>query len=262
MAIVGGILLIVGVVLFFVRLSKLKRLACIRSARLSTANDIKQISTAVAKDIGPGSWQDYVKVYGKITCDAPIHSHVKGADCVYYKTKVTREYEEIVTRKDDKGKTIRETKRESEVVSQDSHSTTFWIVDATGRVKVNPRDADIETIEILSEFRPERQRSSNIRFGGFSFSTKHSSNGRTLGYKYEESILPLGHEALVIGMATDITSQLTVRKPSDNKQQFIVSLKTEGELTKRVSGHAQQVFYAMLCCLGIGTALVAADLFS
>lgn len=262
MAIVGSILLIVGVVLFFVRLSKLKRLACIRSARLSTANDIKQISSAVAKDIGPGSWQEYVKVYGKIACNEPIHSHVKGADCVYYKTKVTREYEEVVTRKDDHGRTVRETERKSEVVSQDSHSTDFWIVDATGRVKVNPREADIETVEILSEFRPERQRASKISFGGFSFSTKSNNNGRTLGYKYEESILPIGREALVVGMATDMAARLTIRKPSEYKQQFIISLKTEGELTRRVSSHAQQVFYAMLGCAGVGTALLAADLFS
>ncbi|MBE9063593.1 E3 ubiquitin ligase family protein [cf. Phormidesmis sp. LEGE 11477] len=264
MAIIGGIFLIVSVVLFFVRLSKLKQLACIRSARLATASDIHQVASAVAQDIGSGSWQDYVKVYGKIVCDQPIHSQVKKVACVYYKTKVTREYEEIVTRKDDQGRTIKKTERQSEVVSQTTLSTPFWLADATGKIKIHPEDANIETIEILSEFRPETQRSSRISFGGFSLTTNthHNARGRTLGYRYKESILPVDREALIIGMANDMTSLVTIRKPSENKQQFIIALKTEGELVKNVSGHVQQVFYAMLGCLGVGTALLAVDLFS
>lgn len=262
MAIVGGILLIVGIVLFFVRRSKLNRLGCIRSARLSTAHDVQQIASAVATDIGAGSWQDYVKLYGKIACDTPLRSHEKNVECVYYKTKVTREYEEEETRKDEHGKTVKETKRHSEIVSQDEQSTPFWLMDSTGKVEICPTDADIETVEILSEFRPERQRGGKISFGGFSLSTSthRHGRGRTLGYKYEESILPIGRDALIVGMATDAASRLTIRKPSENKQQFIISLKTEGELTKGVSRHAQQAFYAMLGCLGVGTALIAVGL--
>ncbi|MEL6554731.1 MAG: E3 ubiquitin ligase family protein [Cyanobacteria bacterium J06621_11] len=258
MAIIGGILLIASIILFFVRLSQIKKLDCIQSARLSTAQDIQQISSAVAQDIGAGSWQDYVKVYGKIACDVPIRSQVKNVDCAYYTTKVTREYEEIVTTKDSEGKTKRETKRRSETVSQNSQSTPFWIVDSSGKIEVHPDDAKIETVEILSEFRPESHRGgSTISFGGFSFSTKSHRNGkgRTLGYKYEESILPISREALVVGMATDATATPTIRKPDDNKQQFIISLKTEGELTKSVTRTAQQMFYAMLGCLGIGALL-------
>ncbi|MEL7050564.1 MAG: E3 ubiquitin ligase family protein [Cyanobacteria bacterium J06588_5] len=264
MAIVGGLFLIASIVLFFVRLGKLKRLDCLRSARLSTIDDMQQIASAVATDIGAGSWQDYVKVYGKIACDAPIQSQVKKVDCAYYTTKVTREYEEVVTSKDDQGKTVKETKRRSEVVSQNKQSTPFWLVDTSGKIEIHPEEADIETVEILSEFRPETQGIGKISFGGFSLSTNTQRNGRgrTLGYKYEESILPLGREALVVGMATDATAGLAIRRPSENKQQFIISLKTEGELTKGASRHAQQAFYAMLGCLGVGIALIAVGLLS
>ncbi|MEL6816283.1 MAG: E3 ubiquitin ligase family protein [Cyanobacteria bacterium J06598_3] len=264
MAIVGGILLIISLILFFVRASKLKRIGCIRSARSSTTREIQTIASTVAQDIGAGSWQDYVKVYGKVACDNPLRSEEKKVACAYYKTKVTREYEEITTRKDDQGKTVQKTEKHSETISDITRSQPFHLVDATGKIEVNPEDAAIETVEILSEFRPESHRSSKISIGGFSLSTqKHSTGkGRTLGYKYEESILPLGREALVIGLATDATSQLSIRKPTDNKQQFIISLKAEGELTNEISRHAQQAFYAMLGCLGAGTTLVAVGLFS
>lgn len=268
MAIVGSILLIISLILFFVRASKLKKIACIRSARSSTTRDIQEIAATVAQDIGAGSWQDYVKVYGKIACDNPLHSEEKKVACAYYKTKITREYEEVTTRKNDQGKTVTETEKHSETISEITRAQPFHIVDASGKIAIQPENAKIETVEVLSEFRPESQHSSKISIGGFSLSTHHHSTnhhstekGRTLGYKYEESILPLGREALVIGMATDATSQLTIRKPTDSKQQFIISLKAEGELSHEISRHAQQVFYAMLGCLGTGTALVAVGLF-
>lgn len=264
MVIVGIILLIASIILFFVRLAQLKKLGCIQSARLSTAQDIQEISNAVAQDIGAGSWQDYVKVYGKIVCDAPIQSQVKGVDCVYYTTKVTREYEEVVTKKDDQGNKKKETERHSEIVSKEERSTPFWIVDSSGKIEVHPDEAKIETVEILSEFRRESQHGSKISFGGFSlsFGSQGNGRGRTLGYKYEESILPISREALVIGMATDVTSTTTIRKPSDHKQQFIISLKTEGELTKSVTRTAKQMFYAMLGCLGTGALLFGVGLAS
>lgn len=262
MAIVGIILLIASIILFFVRLSKLKKLGCVQSARSATAQELHQISSAIAQDIGSGSWQDYVKVYGEIVCDTPIRSQVKKVDCVYYTTKVTREYEETVIKKDDQGRKKKETERHSEVVSKSERSTPFWIVDSSGKIKVHPDNAKIETVEILSEFRPESHRGSTISFGGFSFSTRtqHNRKGRTLGYKYEEAILPISREALVIGMATDLTSVATVREPSDKKQQFIISLKTERELTKSVTRTVKQLFYAMLGCLCVGAFLFGVGL--
>ena len=126
-----------------------------------------------------------MKVYGEIACDSPVRSQVKGVDCVYYTTKVTREYEEVVTKKDDKGRPTKETERRSEIVSQSSRSTPFWIVDSSGKIEVHPDDAKIETVEILSEFRPrENHGGSKISFGGFSlsFGSQGNGRGRTLAY--------------------------------------------------------------------------------
>ena len=258
MAIVGGILLVIGAVLFFVRLSQLKKLTAIRAARRSTVNELTTIASAVAQDIGAGSWQDYVKVYGEVQCDQPLQSQVKQVDCAYFTTTVTRKYEEIVTEKDDAGKTTRKTVEKTDIVSQQKLSTPFWLIDDTGKVSVHPEDAEIETVKILSEFRPEQGEAGRISLGGFSLNLgqQMAGQGRTLGYQYEESILPIGREALVIGMATDVTKKLTIRKPSDRKNKFIVSLKTEGELTQGIDKSAKQTFYGMLGCVGAGVILL------
>ncbi|NEQ54041.1 MAG: E3 ubiquitin ligase, partial [Leptolyngbya sp. SIO3F4] len=99
MVIFGCILLILGIILFFIWRGQSNRLASIRSARNSTIADLTQIAEGVAQEIGAGSWKDYVKVRGKIQCDNPLHSQIQQTECVYYKTSVTREYEEVITQR-------------------------------------------------------------------------------------------------------------------------------------------------------------------
>ncbi|MEL6604520.1 MAG: E3 ubiquitin ligase family protein [Cyanobacteria bacterium J06614_10] len=266
MAFIGGLLFIVSIFLFFFRRSQLARLACIRMARPCTTEQIRQTAEGVAEEIGGGSWQDYVKVQGEIQCDQPLRSQLKKVDCVYYTSKVIRKYEETSYKKDNGGNRVKETEQKSETISNDTQSTPFWLVDATGKIKVQPDDAnDIETIEVLSEFQRESSSSGGkISFGKFSISLPRQAShgpGRTIGYQYEESILPIGRDALVIGMATDATARLTLRKPTEGKNKFIISLKAEAELAKAATSKAKQAFYGMLATSGVGTVLIAVSLF-
>lgn len=257
MAILGGLLILLGIVLFFVWRSQRNRLVSIRMARPSTIADLQQISNAVAQEIGAGSWQDYVKIRGKIECDRPLLSEMNQAQCVYYRTRVTREYEEIITRRDEAGNTIQETERNSETVASNAQSTPFRLLDSTGQVEVEPSGATIETVSILSEFQPDTQQLQNrLNYGGFSLNVQNQNLGRTLGYRYEESILPLDREVLVLGMATDATKNLIIRKPSDPNRKFIISLKIEEELAQATSRGVKLALYGMLSCLTIGILLM------
>lgn len=257
MAILGGILVLVGIILFFIWRSQSNRLISIRSARLSTAADLTQIAEGVAQEIGAGSWKDYVKIRGKIQCDNPLRSQIQQTECVYYQTSVTREYEEVTTQRDDSGNTTQKTERKSETVSKNVQSIPFTLLDSTGKIAVDPSDADIETIRILSEFQPYTEQSgTQLNYGPFSMTLSNPTMGRTIGYRYEESILPIDREALVVGMVTDMTQELTIRKPSDPTQKFILSLKLEEELTKATSKGVQQALYGMIACLTLGIILI------
>jgi hypothetical protein len=61
---------------------------------------------------------------------------------------------------------------------------------------------------------------------------------RTLGYKYEEQIVPVGKPIYVLGEASDAGGQLAIRKPTKKGTSFIVSLKSEEELTRSAAGTA------------------------
>ncbi len=257
MAIFGGILIVIGIILFFVQKNYNTKLQSIRSATSSTVADLQRIASEIAGEIGSGSLREYVKVSGIIRCERPLISELKQEPCVYYTMKVVREYEEQQTIRDSDGKSRTETRRSSETVSSNSQSIPFTLQDRSGELLVNPDGGNIETVQILNEFRQENSSGSSISFGGFSLPIAVGMGGRrTLGYRYTESILPCDREVLVIGTAADDGGQVTLRKPIQSDKKFIISLKNEEELAKSTANAAQWFFYGMVACFAIGAILL------
>ncbi len=261
MAIFGGILIAIAIVLFFVQKNYSTKLQSIRSATSSTIADLQLIASEIAGEIGSGNLREYVKVRGMIRSDSPLISELKQVSCVHYTMRVVREYEEQHTTRNNEGKSRTETRRGSETLSNNSKSIPFTLQDRSGELIVNPDGGNIETIEILNEFRAENSGGSSISFGGFTLSLGTGMGGRrTIGYRYTESILPCDREVLVIGTAADEGGKLTLRKPTQSDKKFIISLKSEEELAKSAANAAKGFFYGMIACLAIGIILVIVGL--
>ena len=263
MAIFGGILIAIAIVLFFVQKNYSTKLQSIRSATSSTIADLQRIAGEIAGEIGSGNLREYVKVSGRIRCDTPLISELKQVSCVHYTMRVVREYEEQHTTRDNEGKSRTGTRRGSETLSNNSQSIPFTLQDRSGELVVNLDGGDIETIQVLNEFRPENSShsSSSISFGGFTLSIGTGMGGRrTIGYRYTESILPCDRDVLVIGTAADEGGKLTLRKPSQSDRKFIISLKSEEELAKSAANAAKGFFYGMIACFAIGIILVVVGL--
>ncbi|MFM7599742.1 MAG: E3 ubiquitin ligase family protein [Pseudanabaena sp.] len=258
MAIFGGILIVIGIILFFVQKNYSTKLQSIKLATASTVGELQQIASEIAGEIGGGNLREYVKVRGIVRSDRPLISELKQEPCVHYTMRVVREYEEQQTTTDSEGKTRTETRRNSETVSSNSQSIPFTLQDHSGELVVSPDGGNIETVQILNEFRQENFNSSSISFGGFSLAIGAGMGGgrRTLGYRYTESILPCDREVLVIGTAADDGGQVTLRKPIQSDKKFIISLKSEEELAKSTASAVKGFLYGEIACLAIGTILV------
>ncbi|WP_434684264.1 E3 ubiquitin ligase family protein [Pseudanabaena minima] len=258
MAIFGCILIVIGIILFFVQKNYSTKLQSIKLATASTVGELQRIASEIAGEIGSGNLREYVKVRGIIRSDRPLISELKQEPCVHYTMRVVREYEEQQTTTDSEGKTRTETRRSSETISSNSQSIPFTLQDRSGELLVNPDGGNIETVQILNEFRQENFNSSSISFGGFSLAIGAGMGGgrRTLGYRYTESILPCDREVLVIGTAADEGGQVTLLKPIQSDKKFIISLKSEEELAKATANAAKWFFYGMVACLAIGAILL------
>lgn len=266
MEILGVILLIVSGILFFVKRQQDSKALSVKSARSVYISELKQLAGEIADEIGGGNWRDYVKVYGTVVCDRPLTSELKQQACVHYRMSVKRRYEEIVTRKDENGKTQRTTNQRTQTVASSQQSVPFRLRDRHGdEIEVNLAGADIETIKVVSEFQPETGNRAEIRFGSFSQpigKVTAQANSKTLGYEYEESILPLERQILVIGTVSDVTGDLVLQRPVKSDKKYIVSLKSDEELAANADQGAKAAFYGMVGCAGMGVLLILIGIIS
>jgi E3 Ubiquitin ligase len=262
MAILGGILLVVGVILLFVWRHYQRKLRGLSLARTTTVAELIALVQQVAQEIGGGSLHQFVKLKGKICCDAPLQSELKQVPCVYYSMQVIREYEEQVTERDSDGETRQETRRGSETIANNSQSVPFILRDRSGEIRVEPEGANLETIQVLNEFdrdRDTRAKSSTaISYGGFRLDLGDWTGGnrRTLGYRYVEAVLPVDRQVLIVGTASDANGDLSLHKPTEPDQPFIISLQSEEGLTQATRQAANYSFYGMIASLSLGVPLL------
>lgn len=241
MIIFGLGLWLIGLILVFVRRRQIQKTFSIQSARSTTAAELTTMAQSIAAEIGGGNWRDYVKLWGDIVADTPLHSEHQHEPCVYYSAKVMREYTAIETTRSKDGSLKTERQRKSEIITNNQRSVPFLLRDRTGTVAINPEGADIETVTVLNEFRPQR-------------------SGETLGYRYQEAILPVGRSALVVGTVSDGTGTVVIGKPLESSHQYVISLKDEESLTAAIARRAMMCWYAMWACFGLGGLLILIEI--
>lgn len=260
MWILGSLLIIVGIVLYFVHRRQTRKLSHMKGLRTSTIQSLHDTARSVAAEIGAGSWGEYVEVKGQVRCDRPLTSELTQTPCVHYQMQVVREYEDMETDSDGD----RKTRRRSDTVSSNRQSIPFWIEDDTGRIEIEPGDADIDTVQVLNDFRPEASSGAQFSLGSFNLNLGANIGvglgGRTLGYRFVEKVLPLDRRVYVLARASDHSGRVTLIKPTESGQLFLISLKSEEQLTASSQRTADWTFYGMFACLGLGLVLVIADL--
>ncbi|MCW8966565.1 MAG: E3 ubiquitin ligase family protein, partial [Candidatus Pacearchaeota archaeon] len=80
---------------------------------------------------------------------------------------------------------------------------------------------------------------SKVSIGSFSItlpSVASVSGRRTIGYEYEESIIPVERDIYILGEAADSSGEVQIQKPSDKKMKYIISIKSEEELMRNIQG--------------------------
>jgi hypothetical protein len=211
----------------------------------------------VGKEIGAGSFNQITEVKGIVECTDPLVSELSQTKCVYYRMSVTREYEETYWETDDKGNRMQRTRRGSESVAGNTRSVPFLVRDASGAIAVEPDGASFVDEKVFSQFEQGSERGPARRFGSFTFDPgffPQTSGRRTLGYRLEESAIPLGRTIYVLGEAVDSDGRLRVRKPDAKGASFIVSLKTEEQLVQGARSAARGLKIAALIAAVVGVA--------
>lgn len=232
--ILAGVLLVATGALFVGSRRYTQKLAQMASVSTSSSADIEQLAASVAAEIGTGSFNEIVEVKGTIECDEPLIAELSETRCVYYSMHVTREYEESYWETDEKGNRSQRTRRGSERVASNTRTVPFDVRDSSGSIRVEPDGAKFVDERVLSRF--ESSAPALGRIGSFDLTGLPAGgvgSRRTIGYRFEESAIPVEREVYVLGEAADSDGRLRIRKPGAKGASFIVSLKSEEQLMLR-----------------------------
>lgn len=247
MIFIGVILLIAAVVCFFVARGQAGRAQAMSSADTYTAQMLADLYKQVSGSVGADALAQQCEVAGVIECDKPLTGPVSGAACVAFSRSVVREYEEDVTTTDDKGHRETKTEQRTETMESEDRRVPFWVRDDSGRVLVNPDEAELDLVDTANRFENAPPAAA-------------SGRTRTLGYRYAEQALTVGTRVYVLGCAMDGHGQVQVAHNPRGKQQFIISRRTEQELMRSAASSARGFYYASLGCGAAGLLLLGLGL--
>jgi hypothetical protein len=238
--IIAIILMGAGIGLYIGSRAQGEKIFQMKAAQTYKVSELNQEAKDVAEGLGEtGSYNKIVEVKGRSICDNPLTSELTQKKCVHYVYSITRKWEETYWDTDEHGHRQQKTREGSDTVAQNERSVPFYVQDSTGKIKVNSEGAEMIREKVYSQFQPGEIGGTTIRIGHFSFSIPSitvGGNRRTIGYEYEESIVPVDRDIYVLGEAADTSGEVTLQKPGDKKKKFIISIKSEEELLRGLKG--------------------------
>jgi E3 Ubiquitin ligase len=238
------IFLVAGGALLYFRSRTKQKAALMGQTETSNASDVSGLA--------PGT---LVEVKGTLRCEEPLTSEMGGERCAYYSSKVVREYLE---RDYDDGDDDVGSDRRSEVVAQNEQFAPFTVEDPTGSVTVSAEGAEVDARQVVNRF--ERNTGSegpSITLGGATINL--GGGERTLGYRYTESILPVGASVYVLGTVQEGGG---IGSPSgDEGQRFVVSHRSEEALGHSLGKTVLWLGVGGIAALVVGVILLAIGIF-
>ncbi len=243
----------IAVLFFFLGRGQGRKALDMQATETSTSADLEKLARDIAAEIGPGSLNQTTEIKGIVESRNPLKAEMSGTDCIWYRSTLTREYEESYTEKDSNGNIRNATRRGSETLSSNERRLPFMVKDGAGAIEVDPEGATMDGERVLSRFE-QGERGASIRLGSFTMNIGAIGSGRrTLGYKLEEWAIPTGRNIYVLGEARDDGGRLRIGKPDSKDGRFLISLKSEEQLVKaaKTGSKVLGVLSAVFCVAAV-----------
>jgi hypothetical protein len=176
-----------------------------------------------------GVFIGFVEIRGEARCERPLTSYLSSTSCVHYAWSVDEHWSRTVTETytDSDGKRKTRTRVESgwRTVAEGGEMTLFEVVDDTGAVRVDPRGAKIEAVELYDE---SCGPGDALYYGkGPSGAVPNSTHER----RFHETGLPLGARLWVAGQAREREDVVAPEIAADkDAPYFLISTRSEEQI--------------------------------
>ena len=263
--------LLIALLCFLGYRSTKNKQAEILTVQTSRIQDIKERAEAVSETLGQGYCSDYTEIKGQLEANEVITAPLSGEDCVYYRSSISREWEELERYTDSEGQAQERSNQVSEIIYSSSSSTSFFINDGSGKLRVNPERAEIELETVLAEQKTETQ----VQILNHTLRTQEgltldvspdtqrweeADNYSHLYYRFSESVLKPNGLLYTLGTVVDTDGVLTLVKPTEKGQRYIISRKSEEELVAQQESQQKGLRLAAIIFALIGLICIAVKL--
>jgi hypothetical protein len=267
----GAILLVVSALLLLGSRRATRQAVLSRGTATSSVVELERLVREVAVEL-PGEeatgYAQFVEIKGQLRCDDPIHGELSHEAAAIVETRVERLYETRVETRDAQGHVRTEWQKGRETLSQNRHESPFHLADATGAVRVLPTGARVDLVTVVDRFEPASAveqgagGTMTIGVGAFrvSIGSLASNDRRTLGYQFQEAILPLDRDVYALGEFADTSDGTVLRRPSEGQKPFLLSLQSEAEVVRKTERSARLYRYGAIAGAILGIVLVVKDL--
>jgi hypothetical protein len=247
MGIVGVLLIIVGVVLFFIARNAGSRLAAMNAANTFDNRTLKLVHRKIVDALDPTAFVQPAEVEGTVSCEQPLYGPVSGRPLAAFRHVRMRVYEESVEESTGANQTRQVIKRQESTVADSDQRVPFSVNDASGATMVLPEGAEIDLSETANRFEEINE--------------PWRGKTRTLGYRDIESGLELGSKVYVLATAVDRNEEPVMAKhPSKPDALFLISRRSERELAEEAAKQNRNLMIAAPISAGLGVLLIIIDL--
>lgn len=229
--IVGGVIIVVGaLVAIFVRQRFINKGIEIAYMKTTSIPDLlKDLKTNA--DAGLENYRQYAELKGIAEADNTVAAPYSNQNVAYYEAEIHQVFEENETYTDSEGHVQQRMKRTEELMSATKSPGPVVIKDAESGEKVYAEllstGMQLDTVQSFSKFEPLN---SMQQYGFFNSFQYRPMGLRTLGFRMEEKIIPLGQQLYALGDAYLQGGKLYLSKPADKKKPYILSVKNEADL--------------------------------
>lgn len=258
MIIIGVILIALAGLLLFLRKRTQDKLLEIRYVKTSSVSEVLELQQSIAAEVGPGGFKQQTELKGTAQCETPLKAELSEEPCVYYSMSVEERYEERYTERDSQGNTQQRTRTGSSVVASNTQATRFQIDDGTGVLDVDSDGASIDARTVMDKYEPYSGGGGSLNIGSFTLNFGGTIGGarRVLGYHYRESIIAPGQQLYVLGEVDDSSGTPVMKRPSEKGKPFILSIKSEEEITRSSERSINFMLYGAIACAVGGFVLI------
>ena len=256
MTIIIPIVLIVGGVLamVFLRSQMANKVREMKFMETTTVKDLLDMFSTMQSDGLGDHFRHYVEVKGTVYSPETVRTPFSDREVAYCASKLAAVTQREERYRDNDGNMRTRIQKSEETITMEDSSNTLLFKDSSSDQCVVldiKNGCSFDVPETFDRFENVGNLNRYSYFRNF-----HHNRANLLGYRMQEKTVSLNQPLYVLGEAYKEGDIIHIGKPTDRDKTFIVSTKSEDEMSGKCESNAKFAFFGGIAAIVVGVGLL------